>query len=190
MNNIGKAIGYFTQESIFWFVTLYIALCSFVTVVAWESRSVLPFLDFFGYSNWFPLNGLEAFGQYFLGRPWHIVPAVVFSVSLVSVCKVLITGECSLFRGLKLSNVLEFNFLVAGLFIAPMAVEVGVFLVLLALLCKGLAFVVTRFDNACSCEEKNRATEADKPVNTENLGEIENKAETIYYKTKKYPRGR
>ena len=149
--------------AIFIMALIYCFICGIFSIAAWNSGTPSPILNFFGYQNWFFRNSPCSIEIYILSRPWHIVPLAVSIVSFFLVLKVLLTGKCSLLKGLKLLDVVMLNYMVALFFIAPMAIEIiistMVFLAVSVSLVRVVTYLDKRFDSACECEKKENSKE-------------------------------
>lgn len=110
-----------------------------------------------GYSLWFT----DAF-HYFFFRFWSYVPLIVFVVSIVGIAKTLITGKCSILKGLSFGDVILVNTITAMLFLVPFAIEGALYIA--AIVSIFLSFLklcgatITRFDSACVVEQKEEAS--------------------------------
>ena len=122
-----------------------------------ENNPNHPSLALLGYSLWLT----DAF-HYFFFRFWSYVPLIVFAVSVVGIAKTLITGKCSILKGLSFGDVIFINTITAMLFLLPFAIEgalyiavvVSIFLAFLKL----CGATITRFDSACVDEQKEEAS--------------------------------
>lgn len=136
------------------FYSLFIFAC-FLAIK--ENNPNHESLILFGYSLWLT----DAF-HYFFFRFWSYVPLIVFAVSVIGIAKTLITGKCSILKGLSFGDVIFVNTIMAMLFLVPFAIEGALYIaaivsIILSFL-KLCGATITRFDSACVDEQKEEAS--------------------------------
>jgi len=106
-----------------------------------------------GYSLW-----LSDASHYFFERFWSYIPLFVFTVSVLGIVKTLITGKCSILKGLSFGDLVFINIMIATVFLVPLAIEGTVFIAVLVTIIltilKAFSAMITRFDSTCAIKKE------------------------------------
>ena len=149
----------FENTSAIFGVTLFMALITWtLSNKLQEGKYDIPaILD---YTLW-----LSDSTHYFLYRFWSWVPYFVLAVSVVGITKTLITGKCSILKGLSFGDLVFINSMTVTIFLIPLAIEGALYVaaivtIILAML-KAFSATITRYDNACAIKQEDEEDNKD-----------------------------
>jgi hypothetical protein len=148
-----------------------IVFLSLITTIAalkaWNDGEPTRFMTLFGYANWFYPNDTHPIMKYLFSRPWHLIPIITITMSILAVLKTLITGKCAALKGVKFSELIIFNVLIVPISIAPMFIEtiISIIFIAAAIIAAGFGLqwmyctIERKFNDACICTYANRNNE-------------------------------